>query len=77
MRIHYELRANHRQQLQFVHYRLYTLLMHDSRLQHFFHCKLIDLLSLKSIAADAPHLAETSTANGVFVVEKVLVQGYI
>jgi len=43
--------------------------VHDPRFQHFFHCKLIDLLALKTIATDAPHLAETSTANGVLVVE--------
>lgn len=76
MSIDYELGADHGQQLELVHYRLNTLLVHHASFQHFLHSELSDFLSFESVAADAPHLSEASTADGVLVVKQVLVQSY-
>ena len=73
MGIDNELGIDHGEQFELIHDRLYTLLMHYACLQHFFHCELSDFLSLKSVTADSPYLAETATANRIFIVEQILV----
>jgi len=74
MGVDYEFGVDHRQKLELIHDWLYTLLVHDSRLEHFFHGKLGDFLSLEPGTADSPDLAESSSANGVLVLEQVFIK---
>ena len=74
MSVDYEFGIDHRQKFELIHDRLYTLLVHHSCLEHFFHCKLGGLLSLEPGTADAPDLAESSTADCVLVLEQVFIE---
>ena len=74
MRVNDKLRTDHREQLELIHDRLNTFLVHYSSFKHLFHSKLSDFLSLKSVAAYSPHLAKASATNSVLVIEQVFVE---
>ena len=69
MSIHYELRLDHREELELVHDGLDALLVHDAGFEHLLHGELSQLLALEPITRNPPDFAKAATAYSILVLE--------